>query len=106
MSTYLVGFDTKKGEFTNDKTGESIAYSNRSLNCVTDDGQNANSFGYSCFQVKKIKMSEIAFSLGVPERDDAVDTALKNLLKKEIELINAPKNGTLTIVGLRPVFKK
>lgn len=105
MSTYLVGFETKKGDFTNDKTGESIAYNNRLLNCVTDDGQNANSFGFSCFQVK-LKLAEVANSFGVPERDDAVDSALKNVFKKEIEFINAPKNGALAVVGFRPVFKK
>lgn len=105
MSTYLVGFETKKGEFSNDKTGELINYNNRLLNCVTDDLQNAESFGFSCFQVK-LKMAEIAFSLGVPERDDAVDTAIKNLFKKEIEFINSPKNGVLSVVGFRPVFKK
>lgn len=105
MSTYLVGVEPKKGEFANDKTGELISYNNRLLNCVTDDGQNADNFGFSVFQVK-LKMAEVAFSLGVPERDDSVDSALKNLCKKEIEFINAPKNGTLTVVGFRPVFKK
>lgn len=104
MATYLVGFEVKKGQFTNDNGGV-VDYNNRSLNCVTDDGQNANNFGFSCFQIK-LKISEIALSLGVPERDDAVDTALKNIFKKEIEFINAPKNGTLSVVGLRPVFKK
>lgn len=105
MSTYLVGFDIKKGDFVNDKTGELIAYNNRVLKCVSDDGQNATSFGFSGFDVK-LKMPEVALSLGVPERDDAVDTALKNINKKEIEFINAPKNGTLSVVGFRPVFNK
>ena len=105
MSTYLVGFEKKSGEFANEKTGELISYDNRLLNCITDDGQNDKSYGFSCFQVK-LKMSEIACSLGVPERDDSVDTALKTMCKKEIEFINAPKNGTLAIVGVRSVFKK
>lgn len=105
MSTYLVGCEPKKGEFPNEKTGEIISYNNRLLNCVTDDGQKPEDFGYSCFQVK-LKMAEVAYSLGVPETDDAVNSALKNLCKKEIEFINAPKNGVLAIVGLRPVFKK
>jgi len=105
MSIYLVGVEPKKGEFPNEKTGEIISYNNRLLNCVTDDGQKADDFGYSCFQVK-LKLSEVAFSLGVPEKDEAVNSALKSLCKKEIEFINAPKNGTLAIVGLRPVFKK
>lgn len=105
MSTYLVGYETKKGSFANDKTGELIAYNNRLLNFVTDDGQTAGNFGFSGFQVK-FKLAEVADSLGVPERDESVDTALKSVCKKEIELINAPKNGTLTVVGFRPVFKK
>ncbi|MDE6670654.1 MAG: hypothetical protein K2K16_00505 [Ruminococcus sp.] len=105
MSTYLVGVEPKKGDFTNKDTGEVIRYNNRLLNCVTDDLQNADSFGFSCFQVK-LKVSEIALSLGVSERDEAVDTALKNICKNEIEFINAPKNGTLSVVGIRAVFKK
>lgn len=104
MSTYLVGFETKKGQFTNDNGGV-VDYNNRLLNCVIDDAQSANTFGFSCFQVK-LKISDVAVSLGVPERDDSVDSALKNIFKKEIEFINAPKNGTLTVVGFRPVFKK
>ncbi|MDE6501506.1 MAG: hypothetical protein K2L10_05435 [Ruminococcus sp.] len=106
MSTYLVGFGVNKGEFPNEKTGDMISYSNRSLDCITDNGQNDKSYGFSCFHIKKIRMSDLACSLGVPERDDSVDTALKNMCKKEIELVYAPKNNTLEIVGVRPVFKK
>ncbi len=105
MSIYLVGYEPKKGEFPNEKTGEIISYNNRLLNCVTDDGQKPEDFGYSCFQVK-LKMADVAYSLGVPEKDEAVDSALKSVFKKEIEFINAPKNGSLAIVGLRSVFKK
>lgn len=101
MSTYLVGFEVKKGQFNN-SSGESVDYNNRLLNCVTDDGQGSNSFGFSTFQVK-LKMSEVAFSLDVPERDDSVDAALKNIF---LEFINAPKNGVLSVVGFRPIFKK
>ena len=91
MSTYLVGVEPKKGEFTNDKSGEPIKYNNRLLNCVTDDLQDTNSFGFSCFQVK-LKMAEIACSLGVSERDDAVDTALKNICKNVSSMKKDRKN--------------
>ncbi len=105
MSTYLIGFETKKGEFTNDKTGELIAYNNRTLKCVTNDGNNANNFGFSGFKVK-MKMPDIAGSLGVSENDGSVDSSLKNLFNKEIQLIYAPINDEMTVVGFRPVFKK
>lgn len=105
MSTYLIGFEIKQGEFPNEKTGEIVPYNNRILKCVTDDGQNGTNFGFSGFEVK-LKMSDVAFSLGVPERDESVDTALKNINKKEIEIKSAPKNGTLAVVGFRPVIKK
>lgn len=104
MSTYFVGFEVKKGQFTNDNGGI-VDYSNRLLNCITDDGQNDKNFGFTGFQVK-LKMSEVAFSLGVPERDDAVDAALKNIFKKRIEFSYAPKNGTMMPVGFHPDFSK
>lgn len=105
MSTYLIGFEIKQGDIPDEKGGQPFHYNNRVLQCITDDGQNVNSFGFSGFTVK-LRMSEVALSLGVPERDDAVDAALKNINKKEIILKNAPKNGVLACVGFKPVFNK
>lgn len=105
MSTYLIGFERSKGEFPNDKTGELISYDNRLLKCVTDDGNNENNFGFSGFEVK-MKMSDVANSLGVSENGNAVDTSLKNLSCKEIEIIYAPRKNVMTVVGFRPVLKK
>lgn len=105
MSTYLVGFERKKGEFPNEKTGEIINYDNRLLKCITDDGANKDNFGFSGFEVK-MKMVDVANSLGVSENGDSVDTSLKNLFRKEIEFIYAPRNNAMTVVGFRPVLKK
>ena len=105
MSTYLVGFERRIGEFPNDKTGELISYDNRLLRCVTNDGQNKDIFGFSAFEVK-MKMSDIADSLGVSANGEAVDTSLKNLFRKEIEIVYAPRNNVMTVVGFRPVFTK
>lgn len=105
MSTYLVGFERKKGEFVNDKTGELVNYDNRVLKFITDDGNNENNFGFSGFKVK-MKMVDVARSLGVSENGNAVDTSLKNLFNNEIVLIYAPVNDEMTIVGFRPILKK
>ena len=102
MSTYLVGFEVKKGQFNNNG-GEAVDYNNRLLNFVTDDGQTANSFGFTGFQIK-LKMSEVAVSLGVPERDESVDSALQKVFRKKVDFVHAPKNGKLEIVGFCPDF--
>lgn len=104
MATYLVGYEVKKGQFPNDNGGF-VDYNNRLLNCVTDDGHSATSTGFSGFQVK-LKMSEVAYSLGVPERDESVDSALEKTFRKKIDFIYAPKNGKLEIVGFKPNFEK
>ena len=105
MSTYLVGFGRRKGEFANDKTGELISYDNRLLRCVTDDGKDKDNFGFMGFEVK-MKMADVADSLGVSENGQSVDSSLNNLCRKEIELIYAPRNNVMTVVGFRPVLKK
>lgn len=105
MSTYLIGVGLRKGEFTNEKTGELINYDNRLLRCVTDDGKDSNNLGFTGFEIK-MKMTDIAHSLGVSENDSAVDTSLKNLFNKEIQLIYAPLNNVMTVVGFRPVLKR
>lgn len=105
MSTYLVGFERRKGEFANEKTGELIGYDNRMLRFITDDGHNKDNFGFAGFELK-MKMSDIAESLGVPATGEAVDTSLKNLFRKEVDIIYAPRNNVMTVVGIRPVLSK
>ena len=98
MSTYLVGSVPKKGEFINKETGENIVYNNRVLQCVSDSHAG---IGYEVSEVK-LKMSDIAYHLGVAERDDAVDMALSKLVKQKISFVTMPKNGVLSIVGVYP----
>lgn len=99
MSVYLVGFITKKGDFINKDTGESINYNNRVLQCVSDSPSGT---GYEVSEIK-LKMSDISISLGVPQRDDAVDMALTKLFKQKINFVMMPKNGVLSIVGISPI---
>lgn len=99
MSTYLIGVEPKKGEFTGENG--TICYNNRVLYCVTE-AQGVGNIGYFSYQIK-LKASDLASSLGVPERDDAVDLALAGLIRKEIDIVNAPRNGVLTVVGIRPI---
>lgn len=98
MSTYLVGSVPKKGEFINKETGENIVYNNRVLHCVSESHSGV---GYEVSEVK-LKMSDIAYYLGVAERDDAVDMALSKLVKQKINFVTMPKNGVLSIVGVYP----
>lgn len=102
MSTKLIGFEIKKGTFTNEKTGELVPYSNRALRFVTDDGaDNKVNFGFSCYEEPKVKMSVIASALGISETDEAVDMALRNMLNKEVIVLRMPKNNELVCVGVR-----
>ena len=105
MSTYLIGYEIKKGSFANSQTGDIIDYNNRLLKCKTNDGNDSNNFGYSGFEIK-MKMSEVADSLGVADNDMAVNSALSKFLDKEIEFRYAPKNNVMAVAGFRPVFKK
>ena len=99
MSVYFIGFVTKKGDFINKDTGESISYNNRVLQCVSDS---LSGNGYEVSEIK-LKMTDIASCLGVPQRDDAVDLALSKLFKQKINFVMMPKNGVLSIVGISPI---
>lgn len=101
MSTIFLGFERSIGSLTSDKTGEVINYSNRYLKFATDDGNTDKTFGYSYFEFKKVKMSVLAESFGVKEDDEAVDTVLKSLKLKPVEVVIAPRNNELTCVGIR-----
>ena len=99
MITKLIGFEISKGSFTNEKTGEVIDYSNRTLLCITDVGEDSKHVGFAPFEEKKIKMSNLASWLHVQENDSAVDNALKALIGKPVEFARAPRNGELVVVG-------
>ena len=102
MSTKFIGFGVSKGTFTNEKTGELVAYSNRALRFETDDGtDNKTEFGFTCYEEPKVKASLIANSLGVADNDEAINTALKNMLGKNVDVLRVPKNNTLVCVGIR-----
>ena len=102
MSTKFIGFGVSKGTFINEKTGESVAYSNRALRFETDDAaDNKTEFGYTCYEEPKVKASLIANSLGISENDEVINNALKNMLGKEVEVLRVPKNNTLVCIGIR-----
>lgn len=102
MSTKLIGFGVSKGQFTNEKTGELIPYSNRALRFETDDGaDNKTEFGCTCYEEPKVKASVIAKSLGIADSDDVVNNALKSMLGKDVEVLRIPKNNVLVCVGIR-----
>lgn len=102
MSTKFIGFGVSKGTFVNEKTGESIAYSNRELRFETDDAaDNKTDFGFTCYIEPKVKASVIANALGISDSDDVVNNALKNMLGKNVEVLRIPKNNALVCVGIR-----
>lgn len=102
MSTKLIGFGVSKGTFTNEKTGEAVPYSNRSLRFETTDGvDNKTEFGAFCYEEPKVKAALIANSLGISESDDVVNNALKSMLGKNVEILRIPKNNALVCVGIR-----
>ena len=100
--TILIGFEIKSGTFTSKDTGEVIPYSNRLLKCITDTGADVNHVGFDFFE-EKIKLADLARYLGVKEDDLSVDEKLYNLIHKAVEFSYAPRNGTLAVVGFKPV---
>lgn len=102
MPTILIGFEVRKGSFTNKSTGEMVEYNNRTLRAITDDGANKTNFGYSAFE-EKVKLSELAEWLEVPEKDESVDNQLKQLINKPVEFKRAPRNNEFVVVGFKPV---
>lgn len=100
MATILIGYEVRKGEFTNPKTGELIPYNNRNLRAITNDGEDDNNVGYSAFE-EKLKLSDLAKWLGLKETDIGVDTLLKQSINKPVEFKRAPRNGEFTVVGFK-----
>lgn len=101
--TILVGFTKNVGQFTSDKTGEVINYSNRELFCITNIGEDRKKyFGYTPFK-EKLKLSDLAASLGCAESDTAVDQKLDTLINKPIEFERAPRNGEFQVIGFKVI---
>ncbi len=100
-STKFIGYEISKGDFTNEKTGEVIEYSNRNLTFITDTGADEKHVGFAPFQHKKVKMVQLASWLNVKDDDKAVDNALNSMIGKPVTLDLAPRNGELALVGIR-----
>lgn len=99
--TVLIGYEIKTGKFPNEKTGELINYNNRILRFITDTGATSDNIGFSPFEVK-LKMEDIAKSLGIGQNDNYVNDTLNKYLNKEFDVIYAPRNGSMVCVGIRP----
>ena len=98
MSTILIGFTRKVGTFTSDKTGEVVAYSNRDLRFITDTNPDKDVVGFSQFIEPKMKLSQLASILKVPETDEAVDKTLTALCNKAVNVNFAPVGDKLSVV--------
>ena len=103
MKTILIGYEIRKGTFKSKDTGEDVAYSNRNLRFITDIGANETDIGFSQFIAEKMKLSQLAQILKVPENDEAVNKALSALLSKEVNTQFAPVAGTMKLVWFAPV---
>ncbi len=99
--TKFIGYEISIGTFTNEKSGEVIEYSNRNLTFVTDAGADEKHVGFAPFQHKKVKMSQLSSWLNVKEDDKSVNNALDSMIDKVVMLDLAPRNGELTLVGMR-----
>lgn len=85
--TRIVGFLSQHGEFTSDKTGEVIVWSNRHLRCISDDGLDEGEYGLKLVS-QKLKTSQVCKSLGISVKstEKEVDEALLSILNCEIEM--------------------
>lgn len=102
MSTILIGFERRVGSFTDKSTGEVVAYSNRILRAITDDGADNDNLGFSAFE-EKLKMKDLAAYLNVKDDDISVDNVLKSLINKAVDFKRAPRDGTFQVVGFKAV---
>ena len=100
--TILIGYEVKSGTFPSKDTGELIPYSNRMIKCITDSGADSTHIGFDFFE-EKIKLADLARYLGVKANDLSVDEKLYNLIHNAVEFSYAPRNGTLAVVGFKPV---
>lgn len=109
ITTLLIGYTRNVGQFPSKDTGELVDYSHRIVRFITNSGATTatpgkENIGYSQFS-EKIKRSELAGILGVPDDDKAVDAALDNLLQKEVITSFAPVGEKMTLVYFAPVPK-
>lgn len=66
----VIGYETKKGTFSNEKTGEVIDYDNINIYTITD--QNKNVVGCSSSSIK-IKSKEFEAITGCKSPNDLID---------------------------------
>lgn len=104
VTTLFIGYERKVGTFIDKTTGENVAYSNRILRFITNSGANATKVGYAEFS-EKMKRGELSGILGCGDNEEAVDTALNNLLQKEVITSFAPVGGNMCLVYFAPVPK-
>lgn len=88
----VIGYEVKKGTFTNDKTGEVIDYDNINLYTITD--QHTNVVGCSS-SVLKIKSKDFEKITGhkTPE----------NLIEKEVTLNYIPVGNNVVLSSISVV---
>lgn len=100
----IVGFNSMNGQFTSDKTGEVINWSNRTLYCITDNDLKKNEFGFAVFE-QKLKKSQVCASLGFDENssEKAVDDALCKLLESKIEFTFGRVGDEIKVNGFKVV---
>lgn len=102
----LVGFNAAFGNFVPEGStnGESIAWSNRVLRCVTDENLLDGDFGFAIVE-QKFKKSEVCRSLGLDRNasEDAVNQALYKLLNTKIEFVAGRVGKEVKINGFKVV---
>lgn len=85
----VIGYEIKKGTFTNDKTGELIDYDNINLHTITD--QNTNVVGCSS-SILKIKSKEFERITGHKIPND--------LINKEVTLSYTPVGNNVVLSSI------
>ncbi len=84
----LVGYQQKKGTFTNEKTGEVIEYDNYELYCMTDEDEKVKGL---MTVTHKIKAEELVIK-GAKDLDE--------LINKEIDLVMNGKGNKISKIYL------
>lgn len=103
MATKFIGFKRKNGTFTNDKTGEVVAYDNYDLFLITGNVPDVSGYYPSAYKIKGNVIRQIV-GLDSSAGDADVQRLLHDMINQEVLLnvLNVDDKPVVTGLALVP----
>lgn len=103
MATKFIGFKRKNGTFTNDKTGEVVAYDNYDLFLITGNVPDVSGYYPSAYKIKGNVIRQIV-GLDSSAGDADVQSLLHAMINQEVLLnvLNVDDKPVVTGLALVP----